>query len=129
MNLRYVTLRLNLDRDQHRRVWELIQRQHGMEGLSYTDVIVRAFIKGTEIREREARMTDEIVEQSAERIVAATEQLMRMALPAFLAGAAVQSNLPVPSVPASTSAKETLKESIKDDTIPDDEIPWDYLGE
>ena len=58
------------------------------------------------------------------------EQMMKLALPAFFSGLAVQSGTAVlAQMPSAESEAKPSEEKNKPDTIPDDEIPWDYLGE
>lgn len=53
-----------------------------------------------------------------------------MTMPAFLAGVCVQGGYASESNESMLQSEQKVKvESSESDTIPDDEIPWDYLGE
>ena len=127
MNAKYITLRLNLDREPHRRAWQELQRRRLEEGYSYSDSIAHALMSAEapeKVYETDVR---DIVRSCAEKIAAKTEAILRLTLPAFFAGAAFGSGgtavSPTDSLPRETEAGAAGK-----DTIPDEEIPWDYLG-
>ena len=75
------------------------------------------------------RTEEEIGRQYAEKIIGMTEQMMKLALPAFLSGLAVQGGTAaLARAPTAEGEAEPSAPDAKPDTIPDDEIPWDYLG-
>jgi hypothetical protein len=79
---------------------------------------------------RDGRTEEEIGRSYAEKIIATTEQIMKLALPAFFTGLAVQGGtVALVQKPSAESEEKPSEEKNKPDTIPDDEIPWDYLGE
>ena len=79
---------------------------------------------------RDRRTEEEIGRSYAEKIIATTEQMMKLALPAFFSGLAVQSGtVALAQIPSADSEATPSEDENKPDTIPDEEIPWDYLGE
>ena len=130
MSVKFVTLRLNLDTDQHRKVWEYLLQQRAERGQSYSDTITRVLIKSVEDDEMSELNIAGIIRNSAEQIARETESILRMTMPAFLAGVCVQGGYASESNESMLQSEQKEKaESSESDTIPDDEIPWDYLGE
>lgn len=130
MSVKFVTLRLNLDTEQHRRVWKYLIQQRAEKGQSYSDTITRVLIKSVEDDETCESDIADIIRNSAEQIARETESILRMTMPAFLAGVCIQGGNASGSNESMPQSEQKEKaESSKSYTIPDDEIPWDYLGE
>lgn len=130
MSVKFVTLRLNLDTDQHRRVWKYLNQQRAERGQSYSDTITRVLIKSVEDDGASELDIAGIIRNSAEQIARETGNLLRMTMPAFLAGVCIQGGNASGSNESMLQSEQKEKaESLESDTIPDDEIPWDYLGE
>ena len=100
------------------------------KGWSYSESFSEALVAFMDNKIRNGRTEEEIGRSYAEKIIATTEQMMKLALPAFFSGLAVQSGTAVlAQMPSAESEAKPSEEKNKPDTIPDDEIPWDYLGE
>ena len=128
MALKFVTLRFNIEKKQHRRALEILRQRRDSEGCSYTDVVLQALLhdaeKGTEKKDGEV-----IIDQSSvEKIAAATGEMLREMLHPLFAKMSAQSGMPPvePSIAAS-SPEQGANGEPENDIIPDDEIPWDYL--
>ena len=130
MNARIFHVRFNLDKEKHRQAWAALQRLQKEKGWSYSESFSEALVAFMDNKIRDRRTEEEIGRSYAEKIIATTEQMMKLALPAFLSGLAVQggtaalARAPTPGDESEAPAKDAAT-----DTIPDDEIPWDYLGE
>ena len=99
------------------------------ENASYSDTITNALVWYSEADGSWNDGIEEIVEKVGERIVESVERILRLTLPSFLSGASLQGNLVLQAMPIPESSSENAHGEPKGDTIPDDEIPWDYLGE
>lgn len=106
---RSIHVRLNLNRPEHLKAWECLERLEREEKLSYNQLIARAI---TEYAERDARkdasadeMMNGLVEMCVQKIISAVEDSLHKTLPAYIAGCfAVTSG--VLSVPQSLPATE-----------------------
>ena len=79
---------------------------------------------------RDGRTEEEIGRHYAEKIIATTVQMMKLALPAFFTGLALQGGtVALEQIQSAKSEAKLSEDKNEPDTIPDDEIPWDYLGE
>ena len=130
MNARIINVRFNLDKEKHRQAWEALQQLRQEKGWSYSESFSEALVAFVANGIKDGRTEDEIGRHYAEKIIATTEQMMKLALPAFFSGLAVQSGTAVlAQMPSAESEAKPSEDENKSDTIPDDEIPWDYLGE
>ena len=130
MNARIINVRFNLDKEKHRQAWEALQQLRQEKGWSYSESFSEALVAFMDNKIRDRRTEEEIGRSYAEKIIATTEQMMKLALPAFFTGLAVQGGtVALAQMPSAESEAKPSEEKSKPDTIPDDEIPWDYLGE
>ena len=129
MNARIFHVRFNLDKEKHRQAWAALQRLQKEKGWSYSESFSEALVAYMANGIRDDRTEEEIGRQYAEKIIGMTEQMMKLALPAFLSGLAVQGGTAaLARAPTAEGEAEPSAPDAKPDTIPDDEIPWDYLG-
>ena len=129
MNARIINVRFNLDKEMHRQAWAALQRLQKEKGWSYSESFSEALVAFMENGIRDDRTEEEIGRRYAEKIIGMTEQMMKLALPAFLSGLAVQGGtVALARAPTVEGEAESSVPDAKPDTIPDDEIPWDYLG-
>ena len=130
MNARIINVRFNLDKEKHRQTWAALQRLRQEKGWSYSESFSEALVAFMANGIRDERSEEEIGRSYAEKIVTTTEQMMKLALPAFFSGLAVQGGTAaLARAPTAEDKSEPSPRDAKPDTIPDDEIPWDYLGE
>ena len=128
MSVKFVTVRLNIEKKQHRKAWEVLQRMRKEENASYSDTITKVLACYSAADGSWNDGIEEIVEKVGERIVESVERILRLKLPSFLSGASLQRNMALPAMPVPESTSESTLGEPKKDTIPDEEIPWDYLG-
>lgn len=128
MNTKVFSVRFNLEKNKYRRAWEILQKLREDEGWSYPESIAGALIA---FMENHRKDEDEAISiKYAERIADTTEKILASTIPAFLSGLAVRGeSATVAQVPISGNEAESPSNNAGTDTIPDDEIPWDYLGE
>ena len=130
MSVKIFSIRLNLDKEKHRQAWEILQQLSNNKSWSYPDSISEALIALMAKETEHEKTEEEIVRSYADRIASATEKIIALTIPSFFAGLTVRggtaalASVPIPG----NESEEQLKEA-GTDTIPDDEIPWDYLGE
>lgn len=130
MNARIINVRFNLDKEKHRQAWEALQQLRQEKGWSYSESFSEALVAFIANGFRDGRTEEEIGRSYAEKIIAMTEQMMKLTLPAFFSGLAVQGGTAVlAQIPSAKSEAKPSEEKNEPDIIPDDEIPWDYLGE
>lgn len=130
MNARIINVRFNLDKEKHRQAWAALQQLRQEKGWSYSESFSEALVAFMTNGIRDGRTEDEIGRHYAEKIIATTEQMMKLALPAFFSGLAMQGGtVALAQMPSTKSEAKPSEDENKSDTIPDDEIPWDYLGE
>lgn len=130
MNARIINVRFNLDKEKHRQAWAALQQLREEKGWSYSDSFSEALVAFMAIGNGHEQTEEEIGRRYAERIITMTEQMMKLSMPAFFSGLAVPgSTLALARMPSSESETKPSEDKNEPDTIPDDEIPWDYLGE
>ena len=130
MNARIINVRFNLDKEKHRQAWAALQQLREEKGWSYSESFSEALVAFMDNKIRDRRTEEEIGRSYAEKIIATTEQMMKLALPAFFSGLAVQGGTVASAkIPSAESEAKPSEKKNEPDTIPDDEIPWDYLGE
>ena len=130
MNARIINVRFNLDKEKHRQAWAALQQLRQEKGWSYSESFSEALVAFMANGIRDGRTEEQIGRSYAETISATTEQMMKLALPAFFSGLAVQGGTAaLARAPTAEGEAEPSPQDAKPDTIPDDEIPWDYLGE
>ena len=130
MNARIINVRFNLDKEKHRQAWAALQQLRQEKGWSYSESFSEALVAFMTNEIRDERTEEEIGRSYAEKIVVTTEQMMKLALPAFFSGLAVQGGTAaLARAPTAEGEAEPSPQDAKPDTIPDEEIPWDYLGE
>ena len=130
MNARIINVRFNLDKEKHRQAWAALQQLRQEKGWSYSESFSEALVAFMANGIRDERTEEEIGRRYAEKIIATTERMMKLALPAFFSGLAVQGGTAaLARAPTAEGEAAQSPQEAKPDTIPDDEIPWDYLGE
>lgn len=130
MNARIINVRFNLDKEKHRQAWAVLQQLRQEKGWSYSESFSEALVAFMASGIRDGQTEEKIGRHYAEKIIATTEQMMRLALPAFFSGLAVQGGTAALARALTAEGEaEPASQDAKPDTIPDDEIPWDYLGE
>lgn len=130
MNARIINVRFNLDKEKHRQAWAALQQLRQEKGWSYSESFSEALVAFVANGIKDGRTEEDIGRSYAEKIIATTERMMKLALPAFFTGLAVQGGTAaLARAPTAEGEAEPSSQDAKPDTIPDDEIPWDYLGE
>ena len=130
MNARIINVRFNLDKEKHRQAWAALQKLRQEKGWSYSESFSEALVAFMANGIRDERTEEEISQRCAEHIITMTEQMMKLALPAFFSGLAMQGGTAaLARAPTAEGKAEPSAKDAEADTIPDDEIPWDYLGE
>ena len=124
-NIRNTNLRFNLDKEQQRKAWEYLQTMNRQNFKSYSQVIALALVDYfdryyrtqsdpyLETRERE--------ELFVKQIVGAVENSLKQALPLFLSGLTAGMVQREPQTRASFPTPENSQ--------PDSDVDWDFLGE
>ena len=124
-NIRNTNLRFNLDKEQKRRAWEYLQTMDRQDFKSYSQVISLALVDYfdryyrtqtdpyLETREREELFVKQIVD--------AVEHSPKQSLPLFLSGLTAGMAQREPQIRASFPAPENSQ--------PDSDVDWDFLGE
>ena len=132
---RSIHVRLNLNKPEHLKAWESLERLEHEEKLSYNQLIARAI---TEYAERDAgkdASTDEkmnrLVEMCVQKVISAVEDSLHKTLPAYIAGcfAATSGVLSVPQTPPATEPVPNDDETPAGEQISAEDIDWDFLGE
>ena len=127
--IRATSLRLNLEKPEHKQAWEYLQRLDETEFKSYTSAIVAAvndyFERYFRRKEDPFLETREREEKFVAEIVAAVERSAEKALPAFLAAciAKILNSNGSFSVPAQNAAPA---EKVENDDISD--VDLDCIG-
>lgn len=130
MALKFVTLRFNIEKGRHRQALEILRERRDSEGCSYTDVVLQALLRDAD--DSTAKKHDEVSidKSSVEKITAATEEILRKTFLPLFTKLPAQSDIPQAKLPiAVSSPEEEVNGEAENDMIPDDEIPWDYLGD
>ena len=124
-NIRNTNLRFNLNKEQQRRAWEYLQTMDRQNFKSYSQVISLALVDYfdryyrtqtdpyLETREREELFVKQIVD--------AVEHSLKQSLPLFLSGLTAGMAQREPQIRASFPAPENSQ--------PDSDVDWDFLGE
>lgn len=126
-----ITIRFNLAKPRHAKAWERLQVQRRIKEQSYSDSVIEALTTEVKADGDDCATETETINRCAERIADEVESILRRAIPAFCAGFAASGGVVLAKsedaiVPAQ---QEQSTEMDADDTIPDEEIPWEYLGE
>lgn len=125
MNTKVIHIRFNLDKERHRRAWDELERMCRERSWSYSNAVIEALLSCDS-----PRIPEETVQQdNVRQIVDGVRECLLVMLPAFVAGASTRGATPLPEQQEQTARLEANAEAQKTDTIPDEEIPWDYLGE
>ena len=124
-NIRNTNLRFNLDKEQQRRAWEYLQTMDRQDFKSYSQVISLALVDYFDRYDRtqadpylETREREELF---VKQIVDAVENRLKQALPLFLSGLTAGMAQREPQIRASFPAPENSQ--------PDSDVDWDFLGE
>ncbi|MDY2660221.1 MAG: adenylate cyclase [Faecalimonas umbilicata] len=124
-HIRNTNLRFNLDKDPQRKAWEYLQTMDRQNFKSYSQVISIALVDYfdryyrtqadpyLETREREELFVKQIVE--------AVEHCLKQSLPLFLSGLTAGMAQREPQIRPSFPTPEN--------TQPDCDVDWDFLGE
>ena len=89
--IREVHLRLHMNRDDHRRAWDILKEMDRNKYESYADFVANAVIllKGSDnMSEAASRQLEQnkIVVEYAEHIASVVEEILARTIPSFLAG-------------------------------------------
>ena len=71
----------------------------------------------------------ELLKQCTERIADEVERILQRTIPAFYAGIAANAGVGTPTREGTAAPVPMELTADESDGIPDEEIPWDYLGE
>ena len=89
-NIQGVNIRFNLNRELHRKAWEILNRYDRQKYHSYADIIAAALVAlpddATPTAYISERKMQEIVADYADRISEATIEILKASFPSFLAG-------------------------------------------
>ena len=123
-NIQGVNIRFNLDREQHRQAWEILNRYNRQKYHSYADIIAAALVAlpddATPTAYISEKKMQEIVADYADRISEATIEILKESFPAFLAGCSVQNG---------ANQQPQKQPESGNNMMPEDEIDWVFLGE
>ena len=115
----------NLDKEQQRRAWEYLQTMNRQDFKSYSQVISIALV---DYFDRYYRTQADLYLETREReelfvkqIVDAVEYSLKQSLPLFLSGLTAGMVQREPKIRASFPAPENSQ--------PDSDVDWDFLGE
>ena len=132
---RSIHVRLNLNRPEHLKAWECLERLEREEKLSYNQLIARAI---TQYGERDTQkdgladdVMNELVETCVQKIISTVEDSLKKTLPAYIAGcfAATSGAFSAPqSMPIAESVPSD-DEAPSGEQILAEDIDWDFLGE
>ena len=130
-----IHLRFYMSRELHKKAWEILRSLDRDRFLSYVDMVSYALVA---IEDYE-RMTKQLAEQEknerlireyAERIAVSAENIMKHTIPSFLTGSLLS------SAKGTATSDSDDSRSIRDNedtstanTMPEDEIDWNFLGE
>lgn len=132
---RSIHVRLNLNRTDHLKAWEYLERLEHEEKLSYNQLIAKAIVEYGERDARKDALADEMmigfVEMCVQKIISAVEDSLHKTLPAYIAGcfAATSGVLSVPQTPPATEPVPNDDETPAGEQISAEDIDWDFLGE
>ena len=137
MNSKVFHIRWNLDKDLHRRAWEILSHYDHNQFHSYADVVARSLI---DAQEKTESATREIVQIPDEFILACFEQLspliegvVRNTMATFFTGLSIRnSDTLLSSLDAGkdsgNDAKSEPQQVINmNDPIPDEDIDWSFI--
>ncbi len=123
-SIQSVNIRFNLDRELHRKAWEILSRYDRQKYHSYADIVAAALVAlpddATPASYISEKKMQKIVADYADRISEATIEILKASFPAFLAGCSVQSG---------TVQNPEEQPSSGNNMMPEDEIDWAFLGE
>ena len=133
---RSIHVRLNLNRPDHLKAWEYLERLEREEKLSYNQLIAKAIVEYGERDARKDALVDEmmngLVEMCVHKIISAVEDSLHKTLPAYIAGcfAATSGALSVPqTLPATEPVPADDDGTPAGEQISAEDIDWDFLGE
>ena len=124
-NIRSTNLRFNLEKDLQRKAWEYLQTMDKQEFKSYSHAtalaLVDYFDRYYRTQEDPYLETREREELFVKQIVDAVENSLKQALPLFLSGLTAGMAQREPQIRASFPTPENSQ--------PDSDVDWDFLGE
>lgn len=130
MSARIITVRFNTNREKHNRAWEALQWLRRERGYTYSEALSEALFAFVEKENGNERTDEAIAKDCAERIARQTEAILKLTIPAFFTGSMASAGQAALIQPAADDvAASPVSQSPGSDVIPDEEIPWDYLGE
>lgn len=126
-----ITIRFNLAKPRHAKAWERLQKQRRLEEQSYSDSVIEALTAEVKADGDGFATETETINHCAERIADEVGTILRRTIPAFCAGFAANGGVVMAKSEdaVAPAQQERSTEIAADDTIPDEEIPWEYLGE
>ena len=132
---RSIHVRLNLNRTDHLKAWEYLERLEHEEKLSYNQLIAKAIVEYGERDARKDALADEmmigLVEMCVQKIISAVEDSLHKTLPAYIAGcfAATSGVFSVPQSLPTIEPAPPNDEPLSGEQISAEDIDWDFLGE
>ena len=132
---RSIHVRLNLNRTDHLKAWEYLERLEHEEKLSYNQLIAKAIVEYGERDARKDALVDEmmigLVEMCVQKIISAVEDSLHKTLPAYIAGcfAATSGVFSVPQSLPTIEPAPPNDEPLSGEQISAEDIDWDFLGE
>ena len=131
--IREVHLRFHMNRDDHRRAWDIFKEMDRKKYESYADFVANAVIllKGSDNQSETARQQidrNRVVVEYAERIASVVEEILARTIPSFLAGCCASGTI-AKADPHQAGRTEGEMDSTAPKMIPEEEIDWGFLGE
>ena len=127
-------LRFHMNRENQRKAWEILSAMDRNLFASYVDMISSALIAADNHEQitmhvADQGQSDRIVQEYAERIAMAAENIMKYTIPSFLTGSQLAGAKAVSHEAIAADSDKAIGETVTSNTIPDEEIDWDFLGE
>ena len=125
-------VRLYMDRENHKKAWEVLQRMDREEHLSHSDIVAFALLQmdaGGGKKAPSSPSSSDEMNQYVERIVSSVESILKLTIPSFLSGISVPMENTRPDAPSPHHSDKESDMDSQADVIPDEEIDWNFLGE
>ncbi len=130
-----IHLRFYMNRELHKKAWEILRGLDRDRFLSYVDMVSYALVAIEDYERMTKQMAEQdkneqLVREYAERIAVSTENIMKHTIPSFLTGSLLSSAKgAVESDSSDGCSIQDTEDTSTSNTIPEDEIDWDFLGE